>query len=304
MTESCPACTPLEWGCAALLGEPASSGVLWNSWLQGQDTSILQSGRCKGAGHTQVLALIKLHKEKQQWEDSQTGRQTFIGTIHQKGCTASAGVKTWLSNHFYTSLPERAAYGMQGREVVSLCNGCTPSAVEGRGAVIQSCLCVCCIFCKDPQHPTLPPPLCLASMICSYNVGTHVPTPSSPLTEGSPQTQICTWLSWSHMLVWAWSNSPELERGWVQNPSQVVRCLLLREARQAFRWCFWTVKFGLCVCVWKYMIKQHCKAAVVKQAALFKLCKCKKATSITQYGKYCSHKPFLCPFRTSLSYLK
>lgn len=72
MTESCPLCTPPEWGCAALLGEPASSGVLWNPWLQGQDTSILQSGRRR------VLGTLRL------WHwSSFTGRNSSEKTAEQ-----------------------------------------------------------------------------------------------------------------------------------------------------------------------------------------------------------------------------
>lgn len=73
----------------------------------------------------------------------------------RKGYTASAGVQTWLSNQGCTPLPEKAACGGQR----FLCDGCTWSAVQGRAAVLQGCLCVSCVFCKDPRHPTLPSPL-------------------------------------------------------------------------------------------------------------------------------------------------
>lgn len=58
MAESCPAYTPLEQGCTALPAEPASRGVSTLEFIVTRwDMSLLQSGGCKGAGHTLALTL-------------------------------------------------------------------------------------------------------------------------------------------------------------------------------------------------------------------------------------------------------
>lgn len=149
----------------------------------------------------------------------------------QKGCTASAGVKTWLSNQGYTPLPEKAACGGQGREALSLCDGCTPICCAGAWGCSTRLL-VCILYFLQRHSAPHSPFTTLASTICSYSVGTRV-TPILPLMEGIPKTQICTELSWSHVLVSVWSYFLELEREWVQNPGCQV--LASQSSRASFQ---------------------------------------------------------------------
>lgn len=163
--------------------------------------------------------------------------------------------------------------------------------MEGPGAVALNCSCVRCIFCEDLQHSPsttvfgIHQLLLQCSDVCANAILLSM--------EGTPKRQIRTWLSWRHVLgqsgvpLWSWSSE------------SIPGCRVL--ASQGGKASFQRVFFDCEVwSVWERMIEQHCKAAVVKQAALFKMRKCNKPPGVTQYGKYCSRNPFLCPFCTSL----
>lgn len=159
------------------------------------------------------------------------------------------------------------------------------------------CLCTCCIFCQDPWHPTLFLQHSGIDKLLEQCRNTCT-TPTSPWSN----PQACTWPSWSFLLVSVRSNSNREKLRQKSLPGSWV--LASQTDKASFQLVFFSCEVCVCICVFKCIIKQRCKAAVVKQAELFKLCEYNRATGVTQYGKYRSRKPFLCPFCASLSYLK
>lgn len=177
--------------------------------------------------------------------------------------------------------------------------GGTPPSVEGQWRLVHEAAYACAVFSAKTLGTPLSPCSTLVSTSCLNSVGTRVQPPPPP-DWSNPQA--CTWPSWSFLLVSVRSNSNREKLRQKSLPGSWV--LASQTDKASFQLVFLSCEVCVCICVFKCIIKQRCKAAVVKQAELFKLCKYNRATGVTQYGKYLSRKPFLCPFCASLSYLK
>lgn len=162
--------------------------------------SVLQSGRCKGAGHTLALTLIWLHKGEKTAE--QAGRQASMESYPPKKAHRVKICQT------ISMLPSQRGLPVvhKGEEGCPCAVG-APICCGGQGCCTRLPVCMLYFFGT---------PLSLQHSVwqsrCAHTMQERKCQSLPPtLAKGIPKPHRCTWLSWSRALVSVWSNSAELE---------------------------------------------------------------------------------------------
>lgn len=257
MTKSCPAYATLEQGCVAFPGEPASSAVLWNSLLLGGTCLYCKVGDVKvlgtpwlwhWSGCTKVRRQLNRQADRHPWR-----------AIHRKRRTGSKSVKPYLC----FPAREGCLWYTRVRRVV-LVQWVHPSAVEGRAAV-QGCLCVCCIFLAlhSPSSTLFGNPDVL---IQCRNASANPFLPPWQ-REFLNHTD-------AHGLVGAvlWCQSGVTLRSWSWLSSESIpgcQVFVSQRGNASFQLVSFNHEVWGRMCLWKYLVTQHGKAAVVEGAVLF-----------------------------------